>query len=96
MKTQLYAVYDTATGVYQKPFFGQADGEVKRSFQDIALDVDSPIGKHPEDYTLYRLGNFDDNTGKLTNEENESLATALETIALSGQNSKDYAAGLTD
>jgi len=83
MKVQLYAIFDTATGVYEKPFFGQSDGEVKRSFMDIANDADHPIGKHPEDYSLYRLGNFDDNTGMVLNEENECLCTAHEIIASS-------------
>jgi len=83
MKSQLYAIYDTAAGIYQKPFFGQSDGEVKRSFMDVATSGDTPIGLHPEDYSLYRLGNFDDNNGKLINEENECLCTAHEIIAQS-------------
>ncbi len=81
MKTQIYAIFDQAAGIYQKPFFGLSDGEVKRSFMDVATAADHPIAKHPEDYTLYRLGNFDDNTGLVQNEENESLCTAQEIIS---------------
>ncbi len=83
MKVQLYGIFDTAAGIYQKPFFGQSDGEVKRSFMDVAVDKECPIGKHPEDYSLYRLGTFDDNSGTLLNEDNECLMTAHEAIAAS-------------
>ena len=35
----------------------------------------------PEDYTLYRVGNFNDVTGKMEGEELEKLATGLEMVA---------------
>ncbi len=54
-----------------------------RSFEDITGDADHPIGKHPEDYSLFRIGGFDDTNGKFLDENNECLCTALETIARS-------------
>jgi len=44
MKYQLYAIFDTASGVYQKSHFGPSDGEAKRVFSDAANDPDHPIG----------------------------------------------------
>lgn len=81
MKLNIYSIFDQACGLYSRPFFTQSDGEAIRSFTDISTDAEHPIGKHPEDYTLYRLGIFDDQNGLLTNEENTSLATALERVA---------------
>ncbi len=81
MKLNIYSIYDTASGLYSRPFFTPSDAEAIRSFSDIAQDAEHPIGKHPEDYTLYRLGIFADDNGTLTNEPNESLCTALERIA---------------
>ncbi len=81
MKLNIYSIYDTATGLYSRPFFTQSDGEAIRSFSDISSDADHPIGKHPEDYTLFRLGIFDDTSGTMTDEVNSSLCTALERIA---------------
>ncbi len=82
MKLNAYTIYDVASGTYMRPFFSQADGEATRGFKDIATDADHQIGKHPEDYTLYRIGSFNDNTGKMEGEELEKLATALEMVAL--------------
>lgn len=89
MKTQLYAIFDTAAGIYTKPIFARADGEVTREFQSLCTSNDHPYGQHPEDYSLFRLGIFDDQTGKLTDEANECLATGLEMVALSRNVDRD-------
>ncbi len=81
MKAQCYAIFDTCSGIYEKPFFSTADDLVKREFQDIATSADHPISKHPEHYSLWRLGMFDNNTGKLSNEQNECLWQAVEAIS---------------
>ena len=89
MKQNIYSIFDTASGLYSRPFITQSDGEAIRSFSDIATDADHPIGKHPQDYTLFRLGIFDDTTGKLTNEDNSSLCNALERCAAAQNVDKD-------
>ncbi len=83
MKVQCYAIFDTCSGIYEKPFFSTADDLVKREFQDIATSADHPIAKHPEHYSLWRLGMFDNNSGKLTDEKNECLWQAVEAISQS-------------
>ncbi len=83
MKLNIYSIYDTASGLYSRPFFCQSDGEAQRSFQDLATDAEHPVGKHPEDYSLFRLGIFSDLTGDFTDEKNECLCTGLETVAQS-------------
>ncbi len=83
MKVQLYAVFDTCSGIYEKPFFHTADAAVKREFQDIATAAEHAIAKHPEHYSIWRLGNFDNTTGKVIDEVNECLWTALEAISQS-------------
>ncbi len=83
MKVQLYAVMDTCTGIYEKPFFHTADDAVKREFQDVANTPDHAINKHPEHYSVWRLGNFDNTTGTVVDEQNECLWQAVEAISQS-------------
>ncbi len=83
MKLINYSIYDTASALYSRPFFCQSDGEAVRLFVDLASDADHPVGKHPEDYSLFRTGQFDDCKGKFTNEDNECLQTGLEAVAQS-------------
>ncbi len=81
MKLINYSIYDTASGLYSRPFFSQSDGEARRLFNDLATDAEHPVGKHPEDYSLFRTGQFDDEKGKFTDEDNECLCTGLEAVA---------------
>jgi len=83
MKVQCYAIFDTCSGIYEKPFFSTADALVKREFQDIAMSADHPIAKHPEHYSLWRLGIFNNETGDLADEANECLWNAIEAISQS-------------
>jgi len=88
MKVQCYAIFDQCSGIYEKPFFSTADAVVVREFQDIVATPDHQIAKHPEHYSLWRLGTFDNTTGKILNEDNECLIQGVEAVALQ-KNKKD-------
>lgn len=81
MRLNVYTIFDTAAGAYMRPFFLQSDGQATRSFKDLALDAEHAVGQHPEDYSLWRIGIYDDNKGELVPEARECLATALELVA---------------
>ncbi len=83
MKQQIYAIYDSCAGIYDSPHFANSDDIVRRQFQDIATAADNPISKHPEHYSLWRLGGWDNTNGKINNESNECLWQALEAITQS-------------
>ncbi len=83
MKVQCYAIFDSCSGLYEKPFFSTADDLVKREFQDLATGADHPLNKHPEHYSLWRLATLDNLTGTMLDETNECLWTATEAIAQS-------------
>ncbi len=83
MKVQCYAIFDSCSGIYEKPFFSTADDLVKREFQDVAISADHLISKHPEHFSLWRLGVFNNENGDLQDEANECLWTATEAIGQS-------------
>ncbi len=83
MLGHIYSVYDVKAVLYMRPFVAQADGEAARLFSDLTTDVDHPMGKHPEDYSLYRLGSFNDQDGAITVEAPECLLTGMQAVAQS-------------
>lgn len=85
MKMNIYTIYDVASGAHLRPLFCQADGEAMRVFSDHALDAENPIGKHPEDYTLIRIGHWDDNTAEIFPEKHTKLLTGLAVVSQSRQ-----------
>lgn len=81
MKLFMYSVFDRCSGVYDRPFPSRSDAEAIRSFTDIACDTDHPIGKHPGDFTMFRVGTWDDNTGNLDCNAPEKVINGLEAVA---------------
>lgn len=85
-KNVVYSVFDTAAACYLRPFTAISDGQASRIFSDLCNDKDHEFGKHPEDYSLTRHGQFDDNLGELLPEQREVILTGLEAVALHRKN----------
>ena len=83
MRLFLFCVFDSASGVYDRPWAARSEGEALRSFQDISCDADHPIGKHPEHFNLYRVGTYDDNTGSIVPEVPVCVGKAADLVAAS-------------
>ena len=80
MRLFMYAIYDSCSKVYDRPWVARSDGEAIRGFGDVANDTDHPIGKHPEHFTCFRIGLFDDNTGEMVPENPTAVARAHELL----------------
>jgi len=76
MKIQMYAVLDTKMGMYQQPFFQANNLTALRTFQDNVQEPGSRLAKHADDYCLYEIGQFDDETGELRSVENKPVLLA--------------------
>lgn len=66
MKLGIYVVKDRATDVFGQPMFLMASGQAVRSFTDeINRDAaDNQLFRHPDDFDLYDLGEFDNESGE--------------------------------
>lgn len=65
MKLGIYSVFDQKAQAFFTPSYYHYKGEAVRSFEDIMKDPKSILNKHPEDYDLYMIGQFDDQQGKV-------------------------------
>ena len=81
MKLFVFTVFDTVSGVYDRPFCARSEGEARRSFADIASDAEHPIGKHPEHFQLFSVGIWDDNVGEFTSTGTECVMKAHEAVS---------------
>lgn len=63
---KVYSVYDSKAEAYMQPFYCQSKGQAIRSFTEVSNDNTSQIGKYPEDFTLFELGEFNDSNGRFT------------------------------
>lgn len=79
MMQKVFAVYDQKSEAYMRPFFMNTKGQAIRAFADELESENSQLAKHPEDYTLFEIGSYDDSRGHLEAlSAPESLGTALE------------------
>lgn len=78
MKMIIVSVADSEIG-FGRPFFVASDGAAVRSFTDEVnrAAADNILYNHPESFTLYRVGTFDDSTGEIQSEVPRALSTAL-------------------
>lgn len=79
MIVKVFTVFDAGIGSYMRPFFDVARGAALRSFADIVQDKNSAIGKHPQDFTLFEIGEYDDSCAKFNLYDTPvSLGVAIE------------------
>lgn len=67
MIVKVMSVYDVKAQSYKAPFFAIALGLGSRMFADACVDNEIGFKRHPEDYILYHIGEFDDNQGTFQN-----------------------------
>ena len=81
MKTKAFAVYDSKVKNYTKPLYQRNAAEAIRGFEEECNNPESKINKFPSDFTLFEIGEYDDETAVLTSEPAPiSLGNALQYI----------------
>lgn len=80
MILKILAVKDAGLNTFLQPFFTPHPSAGMRAFADEVNRPDSPMNKHPEDYDLYYIGEYDDHTAQLIPGEVHLLARAKELI----------------
>lgn len=80
MNLRMYSIRDSKAAIFHPPFFNQTHGEAERNFAQLAADPKSTIAQFPEDFDLYYLGIYDNNTGKMeTLDSPEHMIKAINT-----------------
>ena len=69
MMYYMVAIYDLKVAAFSRPQFVRSQGEAMRSFQQEvnrapSENMPNQLHTHAEDFQLFFMGEFDDNTGK--------------------------------
>lgn len=79
MKIQVMSVYDSKTKVFGQPQYFINVPTALRAWGDTSNNPQDPVYKHPEDYTLFHIGEYDDESGSFNNLPTPNpLGTALQ------------------
>lgn len=74
-----YAIYDSKAEAYLTPVFMPNDGTAIRAISDKLLEnnTDNNLWRHAEDYTLFCVGEWDEEDGLITGQNPMSVVTAI-------------------
>ena len=63
---KMFAIYDVKADFYANPFTARTTAEALRSFAQAANDEKITISQNPEDFALYELAIYDEQTGQIS------------------------------
>lgn len=63
MEMFAYSIYDNKALTYSAPMYHPADGAAVRMLADLVNSADNQVGRHPKDFSLFKVGSFETNTG---------------------------------
>jgi len=80
MKQKIFSIYDSKADAYLTPFFLHQEAMAIRVFSDCINSETHQFGKHPEDYTLFSIGTWEDQSGKFSTTNPKSIGNGVEFI----------------
>lgn len=64
-KQKIYSIRDNKVGNYNPPMFVPHLAVVIRQLEEVTNDPKTMLCKYPQDYELYELGEFDEQSGSI-------------------------------
>lgn len=79
MILKIYSVFDSKAKAFATPFFTHNDDMAIRIFEAATNQEGTPVFQHAADYTLFELGEFNDQAGAITTLDTpRSMGLAIE------------------
>jgi len=76
---KVFVVFDSKVEAYHLPFFAPTTSAGMRVFSDACADRNTQFWRHPADFTLFEIAQYDATMGVLTmHASHRNLGTALE------------------
>lgn len=79
---KVYAIFDKKTTTFGTPFFTPTDNGVSanRLFERVCMDSETVISRSPADFDLYEIGEYDEQTSKITHLTPEFKTSAVQSV----------------
>lgn len=68
-----FSLFDTKAQFFNVPFFVAHRGQAVRAVIDLGSDLNTSVGRFPNDFHLYELGVYDDQTGQYTSQHPQNM-----------------------
>lgn len=79
MITKVYTIHDSAVKAFVTPHFARSHGEAERNFRAAVNDEkNGHLYNSPENFTLFHIGEYDDETGIISSRAPESILSGVQ------------------
>lgn len=65
MRVRMFAIRDLKVEAFMTPYFAMTDAQAVRMFGDSVNEAGSALNRHTDDYSLFRIGEWDDQSGQV-------------------------------
>lgn len=65
MNTQVYTLRDSVLGSFSLPFYASSPAHARRICKEVIISGDNSVAHSPIDFELFRIGEFDNDSGQL-------------------------------
>lgn len=80
MILKAYSLLDAKVGTFGTPFFMAHVQQAIRACADLAMDMNTVVGRHPADFILCEVGTFDDVSGVLASQAPVQIAVVVNLV----------------
>ena len=77
----IYSLFDKKSKLYMNTFTSINDGTAIREMQQAVTQEGSIIQKYPQDYALFKISEWDDESGMLQNQDRQQVIEIDQLIA---------------
>lgn len=77
---QVFAIRDSKVGYFGPPMILRSTGEAIRVFTDACQDQKSQLSRHPEDFSLHLIGEYDEVKGQMIPQSHVSFGSGTSFI----------------
>ena len=77
---KMYSIYDQIAKAYQNPIYAVNDGAAIRIFQEAVNDEQTYLSKAPQDYIMFFIADYDEQTGTIQSDLPRKLIHGNEVV----------------
>ena len=74
---KIFTIYDSKATAYLQPFFSKTEQTAVRDVTTIVNEPNSNFNLHAEDFSLFTIGKYDEDSGKITAKNPEHIVNLI-------------------
>lgn len=84
MDSRYFSIYDKKARIYGQLFPSHTPGTAERSVRELMANPETPMSKFPDDFALYEVCTFDDESGAILHQHEPPLLIVEASSLVSG------------